>query len=489
MSQSHAPSETHAADMRRGQAPPTRPSEPDGTKRQQEGTQGKQSDAIWQSIKADLHSIKEGLEKEEGNTLHIQRLAEVIARGSQAYSTDAAHGLEARLERIETLLMQTAAAPQGVHPGKKTWADITATGVRQAGAPQAIQPTRHTVRVQLAQAKGLANVEILKEIKKTITGATAIRVLQSGAIDVTVPDETTKDRAQGLPSTEGLKIFKRDYLIEIPGVPLTVRVACEKGADNSQLADAISAASKNMTPGLQITRIRWLHDQKKRGRNASETQIKTRGSLIIGFHTQEMQRRAIQGGLVIDAQLFEARPFEKDLLAVRCFKCQAWGHTQSVCRKPVRCGQCAGAHDSRQCPGERTSCANCGQQHRAWQQRECPTSQAYHQGIQNRRIALYSQATSIRSAPFTFDSHPQNPPSQTGNWTTITRKRPRLTPLGPAEIRQRTSRQIGRPTHVEQAARDPSQHRLSFEQNNAGESQETSMRDAPRLTSVIPDER
>jgi hypothetical protein len=110
----------------------------------------------------------------------------------------------------------------------------------------------------------MGNEEILKEIRKTISGAAAIRVLHSGDIDVTVPDEAARDRAQGLPSTGELKIFKRDYLVEVPSVPLSVRVACEKGADNSHLAATICEALRMMSPGLQITRIRWLHNQARR---------------------------------------------------------------------------------------------------------------------------------------------------------------------------------------------------------------------------------
>jgi hypothetical protein len=164
----------------------------------------------------------------------------------------------------------------------------------------------------MTQAKGKSNEEILKEIKKTITGAAMIRVLYSGDIDMTVPDETAKDRVYRLPSIDELRIFKKDYLMEVLGVPLSVRVAGKKGADNSQLAAAICAASKTMTLGLQITRIRWLHspDRAVKQRGAGDKPAKTRGSLIIGFPSQEMQRRALRGGLVIEAQLFETRPFE-----------------------------------------------------------------------------------------------------------------------------------------------------------------------------------
>jgi hypothetical protein len=122
--------------------------------------------------------------------------------------------------------------------------------MRQAGEPHAILPTRYTVRVQLAQAKGINNEEILKEIKKIISGAAAIRVLHSGDIDVIIPDEVFKNKARGLLLTEKLKIFKKNYLIEVSNILLSVRVACEKEADNTHLVTAIYEASRTVSPDL-----------------------------------------------------------------------------------------------------------------------------------------------------------------------------------------------------------------------------------------------
>ncbi len=62
-------------------------------------------------------------------------------------------------------------------------------------------------------------------------------------------------------------------------------------------------------------------------RSAEDKPAKTSGSLIVGFPTQEMQRRVIRGGLVVNAQLFEVRPFERGLQAAKCLKCQQQGHT------------------------------------------------------------------------------------------------------------------------------------------------------------------
>ena len=102
----------------------------------------------------------------------------------------------------------------------------------------------------MAHAKDLGNEEILKEVKKTITGAVAVRVLHSRDIDVTVPNESAKDRAQGLLSTADFKILYRDYLVEILGVPLSVPVVYEKCVDNARLTNNICKASHPVTLGI-----------------------------------------------------------------------------------------------------------------------------------------------------------------------------------------------------------------------------------------------
>jgi hypothetical protein len=122
--------------------------------------------------------------------------------------------------------------------------------MRQAGEPQAILPVRHTVRVQLAQAKGINNEEILREIKKIISGVATIRVLYSGDIDIIILDKVFKDRAHGLLLIEELKIYKKDYLIEVPSILLNVYVVYEKRADNTHLITAIYEASRIVSPGL-----------------------------------------------------------------------------------------------------------------------------------------------------------------------------------------------------------------------------------------------
>ena len=81
-------------------------------------------------------------------------------------------------------------------------------------------------------------------------------MLYNGDIDVIMPDEAFKDRAQGLPLTKVFKIYKKDYLVKILNIPLSVRVACEKEANNTLLTTTIYEALRLVSSGLQITRIR-----------------------------------------------------------------------------------------------------------------------------------------------------------------------------------------------------------------------------------------
>jgi hypothetical protein len=57
-------------------------------------------------------------------------------------------------------------------------------------------------------------------------------VLYSSNINVTVLDKTVKDRVYRLLFTDELRIFKKDYLVKMLEVLLSVRVIEKKRADN-----------------------------------------------------------------------------------------------------------------------------------------------------------------------------------------------------------------------------------------------------------------
>jgi hypothetical protein len=96
----------------------------------------------------------------------------------------------------------------------------------------------------------MSNKGILKKIKKTILETTIICILYSGNIDVTIPDKAFKNRAYGLLLTKALKIYKKDYLVEVPSISLSVRVICKKKADNTYLATEICKVSQTVSSSL-----------------------------------------------------------------------------------------------------------------------------------------------------------------------------------------------------------------------------------------------
>ena len=76
-------------------------------------------------------------------------------------------------------------------------------------------------------------------------------------------------------------------------------------------------------------------------------------------------------------------------LPTRCFKCQLYGHTQSVCHGKITCPKCAKGHTFEDCPlnkpvtdglrdpgnaNLKISCRNCGAEHSA-AFRGCPVFQ------------------------------------------------------------------------------------------------------------------
>jgi hypothetical protein len=75
-------------------------------------------------------------------------------------------------------------------------------------------------------------------------------VLYSEDINVSVLDKTVKNRVYRLSLIDKLKIFKKNYLVEVLEVSLSVRVVEKKRTDNSQLIAVICAAFKTITSGL-----------------------------------------------------------------------------------------------------------------------------------------------------------------------------------------------------------------------------------------------
>ncbi len=239
---------------RRGTAPGGSPDASQKEPQQQRGELApKGGSEVWNDIMADLKRIGESLEKKGAQ--EAREIQGILARVKHASrGTGSTTSVEARLGRIEALLTKEGAREPGATGAPASYAGALMSGLRLVGGPVQAPP-RLTVRVQLRGAKDLPLEEVLREVKKTISSAAAIRVLRSGDVDVTVTSEDMRDRAQNLPLTEDLKIIRRDHFLEVPGVPLATPVVKGKQADNSALADRICEASKTLSPGLRITQI------------------------------------------------------------------------------------------------------------------------------------------------------------------------------------------------------------------------------------------
>jgi hypothetical protein len=312
----------------------------------------------------------------------------------------------------------------------------------------------------MPEAKEMAPDDLLAAVKPIVGAAYAVRVLRSGDVEAIVPNQQTKDRILSqATSTDNIKILRQDYPVELWGVPLSLEVASGKEANNQALIQSITTSSKQIN-GLAINKVRWLHAGNTH--TSRQEAGKTRGTLIIGLPTQALQHEVIKKGLVINSELFEAHLHDHGTEIRQCFKCHRWGHTQGACGAQARCGECAGAHQTKDCLKERVSCTNCGRAHRAWQRAACKTFQAFRETVQARKMALQAYTAAIRCG-----GNEANAPSrQDADGFTFVAPRKRVREQSIDTGIDATRRPVGRPTSAaaaaREAARDRSQSRIDI---------------------------
>jgi hypothetical protein len=426
------------------------------------------TDAHWRKIMDCLNEVGDDLKKDTSKSPLYDMIQEStrVLRDAWAQASHNETPIEDRLARIEKMMKAVLLTPNSPNRSPTasqkilTWADVASRSSRTGSAPSPPATNRPTVRVRIPDAAGKTSKELLDIVKPAISGAYAARSLRSGDIEIMVTDQKTKDRVLNQAETEGIKILRQDYPIEVWGVPLSLQVNHGKAADNTELIKAIVSASKRTLPDLAINRIGWLHNPKQHKKRLETG--KQRGTLIISCPTQEIQHNAIRSGIVIDSQFYEAMVHDRGVKVQLCYNCNHWGHTQAACGKPTQCGRCAGGHQTTACTTDKISCASCGQRHRAWQRAACPTFLTYLHSTQDRRAAALAQTDEIRRRPASV-----LPPS--GNGFTIvpaSRKRGR----SPLSTSQPLRPGPGRPSHIAIAARNPRQGRIALGGGSQAES-------------------
>jgi len=286
-----------------------------------------EADAHRRKIMDCLKEVGDDLKKDANKASLYDKIQEAtrLLHGAWTQTPRNDNLMEDRLARIEEMMKAVLPAPNSLNKSLTAsqkvlrWADVASRSSRTGRTPFPPTTNRPTVRVRIPDAAGKTSKELLDIVKPTISGAIAARPLRSGDIEIMVTDQKTKDRTLNQTETEGIKILRQDYAIEIWGVPLALQVSHGKAADNTELIKAICASSKRMLPGLAINRIGWLHSPKQHKQRLEAG--KQRGTLIISCPTQEIQHQTIRSGITIESQFYEAVLHDKGTKVQLCYKC------------------------------------------------------------------------------------------------------------------------------------------------------------------------
>jgi hypothetical protein len=97
--------------------------------------------------------------------------------------------------------------------------------------------------------------------------AVAVEKLRCGDVHVVFSDSEAKAATlrndQEVCRQTRCRIFREDFPVEAQAVALkAVQLECSRSADNKQVIQEIIKANKGNNPGLEITRIDWIHGSK-----------------------------------------------------------------------------------------------------------------------------------------------------------------------------------------------------------------------------------
>lgn len=365
------------------------------------------TETVLNKIEGSLKTVLQFLE-DAGNNRQAQTLRSAVEqlRGLPKPTPEIQH-LEKLTSMVQSIhkTVQTKpnpapATPPG--PPANTWANIAAAGAPMTGPNPPKNPAEEITLRPLEGNTALRNAsqpkDILNIVNKFLNRASpvAARKMRSGDIRVTVTNKEyiTKNK-ESLQHQMDATILREDHPVEVLAVPRTLAVQEGKGADNSTLLRELSTANGKIVPGIQLTRISWIHQQPQDGQPQ-----KARGSLILSIANHEHQMEAVRRGVIIEGQLFQARLYDYNLRLTRCFKCSRWGHTQGHCLAPhPTCGHCGERHDTKECQNTRTKfCANCkSRSHKAWEVKGCKVFQHLKEQTRQYRLSLLYESDRLRA--------------------------------------------------------------------------------------------
>lgn len=157
----------------------------------------------------------------------------------------------------------------------------------------------------MAGAEKIQPAKLLSRAKEHIPGAYAIRKRRSNDTEVFVASASQRDAVLNMPQPENFQILRQDYPVEIPVISLSVKIEGGKNSNNASINQDIIAVTNVRVPGIQINRIRWLHDGKEN--LWAEKNGNTRGTVIMSLPSEALQKDIVRKGIVLNSTLFSAQ--------------------------------------------------------------------------------------------------------------------------------------------------------------------------------------
>jgi hypothetical protein len=347
-----------------------------------------------------LQLLWEMAEREGGATVSPSDLTSLMELHQKATRGLArASAVENRLDSIEKQIRtMTEKLPMTTSKQLPSWAAVAAAPQPPARFGSTIVKTNAiTIRPQESGYKGQTPAEVLQRVRAIIPGAVAAQPLRSGDVRITMAStqqkEATLNNGDSIGQAIGAKVLRQDYPVEVQAVPTSIAVEHGRSAENTKTIREMVEGTRRLIPSFTATRIAWIHGKESVTPRKGETRAPRHASLIVYVPSAEIQKKAVQHGIIIEGVIYPTRLYDSALQRTRCFKCNRWGHTQASCQAKATCGHCAGQHDTRECTKKddpsTARCCNCGKGgHRSWQTSKCPDYRRRCVQLEERRRAM-----------------------------------------------------------------------------------------------------